>query len=155
MMENYMSMIASCNGWRIKDTHATLHVRLLWRPGSCGCCSGSERSGGSGDLTRAPPGNLITLQWLRLKGCPWDESTCNMAAREGHQRVLEWARENGCPWRETTSNAAAATSGHLGVLSWLQDRLPNGGLRQSSALGDTRKELGSPCGSVAVERQLI
>ena len=38
------------------------------------------------------------LQWARANGCPWDEWTCEGAAKGGHLEVLQWVRANGCPW---------------------------------------------------------
>jgi hypothetical protein len=32
-------------------------------------------------------GNLEMLQWLHDEGCPWDEDTCEAAARCGNQEV--------------------------------------------------------------------
>ena len=31
-------------------------------------------------------------------GCPWNESTCSGAAKNGHFEILKWAHDNGCPW---------------------------------------------------------
>jgi hypothetical protein len=33
------------------------------------------------------------LRWAREQGYPWDESTCEHAAKGGHLEVLRWARE--------------------------------------------------------------
>ena len=60
------------------------------------------------------------LQWLRKHGCPWDESTCSLAARFGHLRVLQWAREHHCPWHSTTG-AYATMYGQLEVLQWIRE----------------------------------
>jgi hypothetical protein len=38
-------------------------------------------------------GNLEILQWLYYEGCPWDDWTCEAAARCGNQEVKEWARK--------------------------------------------------------------
>ena len=57
------------------------------------------------------------LQWARENGCPWDETTCAMAASGGHLYILQWARANGCPWNESTC-WYAAEGGHLEVLQW-------------------------------------
>jgi hypothetical protein len=47
------------------------------------------------------------LQWLREKGCPWDEETCSSAAYSGNLEILTWARDNGCPWNKETTTGAA------------------------------------------------
>ena len=62
-------------------------------------------------------GRLDILQWLRMKGCPWNSDTCKGAAENGHLEVLKWAREHNCPWNEWTC-ASAAENGHLEILKW-------------------------------------
>ncbi len=57
------------------------------------------------------------IQWARSQGCPWDEGTCDNAARGGHLGVLQWARSQGCPWDAWTC-VKAARGGHLDVLQW-------------------------------------
>jgi hypothetical protein len=37
------------------------------------------------------------LQWLRSKGCPWDQSTIDHAGFAENLEVGSWARDNGCP----------------------------------------------------------
>ena len=59
------------------------------------------------------------LKWLRLNGCPWDETTCEYAAFNGHLEVLQWARANGCRWSRHTCNMAVK-GGPLEVLKWLR-----------------------------------
>jgi hypothetical protein len=36
---------------------------------------------------------------LRANGCPWDETTCALAAESGYLEVLNWVAANGCPER--------------------------------------------------------
>ena len=52
------------------------------------------------------------LKWARENGCPWNEETCEYAAKHSHLETLKWARENGCPWDEWTC-AWAAHKGYL------------------------------------------
>ena len=52
-------------------------------------------------------GNLELLQFLRAKGCPWDEWTCTYAAKNGQLECLKYAHENGCSWTEWTCEYAA------------------------------------------------
>lgn len=66
-------------------------------------------------------GHIDVLRWLRGRGCPWDEQTCEQAAAGGHLSLLQWARARGCPWNEWTCEAAAA-GGHLDVLQWARAR---------------------------------
>ena len=40
----------------------------------------------------AAGGHLETLQWLKTQMCPWNATTCAVAARYGHIEVLKWAR---------------------------------------------------------------
>ena len=68
-------------------------------------------------LVAAFNGHLAVLQWARVHGCPWDESTCSRVAKNGHLAVLQWARAQGCRWDGTTC-AYAAMNGHLEVLKW-------------------------------------
>jgi len=60
------------------------------------------------------------LAWAKNNGCPWDEATCSIAARDGHLEVLKWAREYDCPWDKWTC-AWAAMSGHLEILRWVRE----------------------------------
>jgi hypothetical protein len=39
-------------------------------------------------------GQLDTLKWLRLQGCPWDEDTTKYASTD---EIYNWAKSNGCP----------------------------------------------------------
>ena len=40
---------------------------------------------------------LECLQYLRERGCPWDERTCSSAVLNGHLECSKYLRENGCP----------------------------------------------------------
>ena len=42
-------------------------------------------------------GHLPLLQLLRQRGCPWDETAWEGAAKGGCVAVLEWLHEAGCP----------------------------------------------------------
>ena len=47
---------------------------------------------------------------MRTKnGCPWDRTTCAVAAHHGHLECLKYAHEKGCPWDETTFLSALLT----------------------------------------------
>ena len=65
-------------------------------------------------------GNVGLLEFLRGKGCPWDEKTCRYAAHNGHLECLKYAYENGCPWDEETC-WSAARSGHLECLKYAHE----------------------------------
>jgi hypothetical protein len=62
-------------------------------------------------------GDLERLKCLHATGYPWNERTCEHAARYGQLDILKWARENGCPWDFQTC-AAAAEGGHIELLGW-------------------------------------
>ena len=68
----------------------------------------------------AENGNLELLQFLRGKGCPWDEDTCSKAARNGHLECLKYAHENGCPWDEKVCSEATEY-GHLECLKYAHE----------------------------------
>ena len=55
-------------------------------------------------------GNLVLLQCLHEKGCPWDEDTCTGAASGGHFEILKYLHEKGCPWNEEACSEAAYRS---------------------------------------------
>ena len=60
------------------------------------------------------------LKYAHEKGCPWDELTCQYAARGGYLCVLKYAHENGCPWNERTA-FEAARGGHVEVLNYVTE----------------------------------
>ncbi|KAG5176403.1 hypothetical protein JKP88DRAFT_351103 [Tribonema minus] len=62
-------------------------------------------------------GHLEVLQWARANGCPWDKSTCTLAASGGHLETLQWARVNGCPWDSETLETARFSKRHE-VVRW-------------------------------------
>ena len=68
----------------------------------------------------AEKGNLELLQFLRAKGCPWDEDTCSSAAYNGHLECLKYAHENGCRWDKETCEFAAR-NGRLKCLKYLHE----------------------------------
>ena len=65
-------------------------------------------------------GNLELLQFLRAKGCAWDEDTCEFAAENDHLECLKYAHENGCPWNNRTCSEAAFY-GHLECLKYAHE----------------------------------
>lgn len=68
----------------------------------------------------AERGDLVLLQLVRAKGCPWNETTCACAAKGGNLEVLKWLRAEGCPWDELTC-IEAVEAGHLNVLEWARE----------------------------------
>ena len=65
----------------------------------------------------AKNGNLECLKYAFNNGCPWDELTCSNAASNGHLECLKYAHNNGCPWYEYTCYYAAQ-NGHLECLKY-------------------------------------
>ena len=68
----------------------------------------------------AQNGHLECLKYLHEKGCPWDEYSCSNAARNGHLECLKYLREKGCPWDNRTCSFAAS-GGHLECLKYLHE----------------------------------
>ena len=63
---------------------------------------------------------MAVLKYAYENECPWDEQTCEWAARGGHLDVLKYAHENECPWDEKTC-MEAAEGGHLDVLKYARE----------------------------------
>ena len=59
--------------------------------------------------------HLECLQYLRERGCPWDERTCSSAAKNGHLECLKYLYENGCPRGvvDTLTSGMRTLSTHL------------------------------------------
>ena len=69
----------------------------------------------------AARGCVKTLKTLREDfACPWDQTTCEYAALNGHLECLEYAHENGCSWDELTC-CFAASGGHLECLKYAHE----------------------------------
>jgi hypothetical protein len=43
-----------------------------------------------------PRMDIDLLKWARMNGCPWNNQTRVLAAKNGHEDVLQWAIANGC-----------------------------------------------------------
>jgi len=67
----------------------------------------------------ASAGYLHVVKWARSQGCPWSEWTCTLAAKEGRLEVLQWMWENGCPW-DDLAVGSARNGGHKAAIKWLQ-----------------------------------
>ena len=81
-------------------------------------CSENKKARFCAEMARN--GNLEFLQFLRVKGCPWDRYTCSNAAENGHLECLKYAHENGCPWDWRTCSGAAYY-GHLECLKYAHE----------------------------------
>jgi hypothetical protein len=80
----------------------------------------------SGEVMNAAEGRgyLSMCAFLHTEQCPWDTSTCKTAAEGGYVDTLRWLHEQGCPWDLHEIRAAAAMSGQIAVLTYLQDIEP-------------------------------
>lgn len=64
------------------------------------------------------------LEWLKSPeagDCPWDTSTCALAAEYGLFDMLKFLRERGCPW-DTDTFIGAILYGDLEIMKWLRDK---------------------------------
>jgi hypothetical protein len=120
-----MRHAVAATGRKIQEMNADEAARL-------GCLSALKRMHRRGSLKfdeflcwNAAQGNCTrnfeALTWLRMKGCPWDETTqCHVSMRlasEGNLEALKWLRVGGCEWNSETC-ASAAEFGHFEVLKW-------------------------------------
>jgi hypothetical protein len=76
----------------------------------------------------ASRGQLTSLCWLREEctpPCPWDAYSCNEAASNGYLECLIWLRANGCQWNADSCRYVVARHGHLHVLHYLREQIPD------------------------------
>jgi len=87
------------------------------------------------------------LKWAREHHCPWDWTTCALAAKHGQLEVLKWALERGCPRGAGTLCAYAAVGGQLEVLTWLREHdYPWDGEITCAAAAQGGQNLSALCG---------
>jgi hypothetical protein len=92
-----MEEMATCK--RLKYAHEN----------GCACTSAAEY------------GLLEVLKYhAHENGWQLDQSTCSMAAKNGHMKVLKHAHENGCPWDKDT-HPWAAGYGHWEVFTYAHE----------------------------------
>jgi hypothetical protein len=60
--------------------------------------------------------------FLHAEHCPWNTTTCALAASNGHCSTLRWLREHGCPWLAASIALAAAEGGSVDVMAYLQQQ---------------------------------
>jgi hypothetical protein len=65
-------------------------------------------------------GHLECIKYAHEHGCPWNEQSCQNAARKGYLEYLKYLHESGCPWNEDVCHEAA-TFGHLECLKYLHE----------------------------------
>lgn len=66
-------------------------------------------------------GHLDVLKCLRKHGCPWSETTTDMAVRNGNFEVFKWAVENGCPVHPDNCKRAARL-GYYPLVKWIIEK---------------------------------
>src|SRR5690606_26606495 len=79
--------------------------------------------------------NIILMRYAHENGCPWDKSTCHIAALSGSLECLRYAHENGsearigdpCSWNELTFRNAAK-AGSLECLKYLHENGSEAGI---------------------------
>jgi hypothetical protein len=71
-------------------------------------------------VSAAEAGQLAMCQYLIEQGCLWCEHASWYAAQAGHCEVLRWLREAGCPYPPDEVLLAAAASGNVATLAYLQ-----------------------------------
>ena len=64
--------------------------------------------------------HLKCFMEAHVRGCHWNEITCEDVARGGHLEYLRYAHENGAPWNSLTCRAAT-TNGHLDCLRYAHE----------------------------------
>jgi hypothetical protein len=71
-------------------------------------------------LGAAECNQLSVGQLLRARGCAWDWKVTGAAARRGHFEMLLWLRRSGCEWKPQYILGEAASSGNIGMTTWVQ-----------------------------------
>lgn len=66
-------------------------------------------------------GDLGSMMYLHANGCPWNEETCNAAAKHGRFVCLKYAIDNGCPWDKYKVCYWAAVRGHYNCLRYAHE----------------------------------
>ena len=83
----------------LDPTDLALLARACWKCGEAALSSGVEIAGETweGPLKlKHFLGSDELLTWGKDNGCPWNERTTALAARDGNLAALRWARELGC-----------------------------------------------------------
>jgi hypothetical protein len=73
----------------------------------------------SGCAAYAIDGRLDLIRYARKRGCPWGETVCYIAARNGYIGLLKWLREAEAPFDANRIFEAAAAGGHTNITAWL------------------------------------
>jgi hypothetical protein len=74
----------------------------------------------------ARSGKLELLQWLHVRGCPWDEpEVCRRAALSGNVNKLIWLQQVTAPWSAELKSEmllSARWNTKLSAVKWLRQR---------------------------------
>jgi hypothetical protein len=73
----------------------------------------------------AESGDKAMCELLHANQCPWDEFSCDKAARAGISKhdnfeLLRWFRQHGCPWDTDKLAKTAASGNSVELLEYLQ-----------------------------------
>jgi hypothetical protein len=71
-------------------------------------------------IAAAAKGHTAMCEYLRAELCPWAAEACEAAARYNHVHTLRWLHQHGCPWVVDDVWDAAAKSGSVDVMLYLQ-----------------------------------
>jgi hypothetical protein len=70
----------------------------------------------------AAHGQLAICQFLHAAECPWDSRACYAAAKQQQLHVLRWLCEHECPLDAASVCTAAAESGSVATMAYLQEQ---------------------------------
>jgi hypothetical protein len=94
-------------------------------------------------------GHTAICAYLHAEQCPWDSGSTANAAGGGHVDTLRWLHEHGCRWDVDEIRIAAAESGSVDVLAYLQQH--NDVDLSATALTDILNAAGAKRKLVAVQ----
>jgi hypothetical protein len=76
-----------------------------------------------GTMQRAAAhGQLAVCQFLHAAECPWDSRACYAAAKQQQLHVLRWLCDHECPLDAASVCTAAAKSGSVATMAYLQEQ---------------------------------
>jgi hypothetical protein len=70
----------------------------------------------------ASAGQTAMCEYLHAQQCPWSELTCQRAIYSRHLDTLRWLHEHGCPWNAHCIRTAAARTGSIAAIQYLQQQ---------------------------------
>jgi hypothetical protein len=83
-------------------------------------------------------GHLEAVQWMRAQHppCPWNDTSCDMAAASGHIEVLQWllAQDPPYPFSDGIGADAASDAGNHELKQWILSKYNDSNNRLSMQL---------------------